>query len=97
MLLLQTNHDSSHYFATFLRKGTSPASATATTLADREILRAIEDCQAFTAKWTDGGESLSSLAALLKNRLFFLLEHGVGVSIKTLEVAQIDSDYFEND
>ena len=50
LLLLQTNHDSSHYFATFLRKGTSPASASATTLADREILRAIEDCQAFTAK-----------------------------------------------
>ena len=73
LLLLQTNHDNGHYFATFLRRGTSPASATATTLADREILRAIEDCQAFTAKWTDGGESLSSLAALLKNRLFFLL------------------------
>ena len=73
LLLLQTNHDSSHYFATFLRTGTSPASASATTLADREILRAIEDCQAFTAKWTDGGESLSALAALLKNHLFFIL------------------------
>ena len=73
LLLLQTNHDSSHYFATFLRKGTFPASASATTLADREILRAIEDCQTFTAKWTAGGESLSSLAALFKNRLFFLL------------------------
>ena len=73
LLLLQTNHDSSHYFATFLRKGTFPASASATTLADREILRAIEDCQSFIRKWTDGGESLSSLAALLKNRLFFLL------------------------
>ena len=73
LLLLQTNHDSSHHFATFLRAGTSPASASATTLADREILRAIEDCQAFILKWTDGGESLSSLAALLKNRLFFLL------------------------
>ena len=73
LLLLQTNHDSSHHFATFLRADTSPASASATTLADREILRAIEDCQAFILKWTDGGESLSSLAALLKNRLFFLL------------------------
>ena len=75
LLLLQTNHDSSHYFATFLRKGTFPtsASASATTLADREILRAIEDCQAFIPKWTAGGESLSSLAALLKNRLSFLL------------------------
>jgi hypothetical protein len=46
LLLLQTNHDSSHYFATFLRQGTFPASASATTLADREILRAIEDCEA---------------------------------------------------
>ena len=73
LLLLQTNHDSSHYFATFLRKGTFPASASATTLADREILRAIEDCQSFIQEWTAGGESLSSLAALLKNRLFFLL------------------------
>ena len=73
LLLLQTNHDSSHYFATFLREGTSPASASATTLADSEILRAIEDCRAFTLKWTDGGESLSALAALLKNRLFFIL------------------------
>ena len=73
LLLLQTNHDSSHHFATFLREGTSPASASAKTLADHEILRAIEDCQAFISKWTDGGESLSSLAALLKNRLFFLL------------------------
>lgn len=73
LLLLQTNHDSSHYFANFLRKGTAPASASATTLADREILRAIEDCQAFTASWKAGGASLSSLAALLKNRLFFLL------------------------
>lgn len=73
LLLLQTNHDSSHYFATFLRKDTSPESASATTLADREILRAIEDCQAFIQEWTEGGDSLSSLAALLKNRLFFLL------------------------
>ena len=73
LLLLQTNHDNGHYFATFLRKGTSPASASATTLANREILRAIKDCQAFTVTWTDDGESLSSLAALLKNRLFFLL------------------------
>ena len=29
--------------------------------------------QAFIQGWTDSGEALSSLAALLKNRLFFLL------------------------
>ena len=32
LLLLQTNHDSSHYFATFLRKDMSLPSASATTL-----------------------------------------------------------------
>ncbi len=73
LLLLQTNHDSSHHFATFLRKGTSPASDTAKTLADREILEAVENCHAFVQKWQELGESLSSLLALLKNRLFFLI------------------------
>jgi len=73
LLLLQTNHDSSNHFATFLRKGTAQASSMAKTLADREILKAIEDCQEFVAGWDEKGEPLVSLAALLKNRLFFLL------------------------
>ena len=73
LLLLQTNHDSSFHFATFLRKGTAPASDTAKTLADREILEAIEDCKAFVSRWKDRGVSLPALVALLKNRLFFLL------------------------
>lgn len=72
LLLLQTNHDSSQHFATYLRKGTFNPSTSAKTLADREILRAIEDCRAFVAKWSQNG-TLASLAALLKNRLFFLL------------------------
>ncbi len=73
LLLLQTNHDSSHYFANFLRKGLTPEPKTAKTMADREILSAIEECQGFVKKWQDDGESLLTLAALLKNRLFFLL------------------------
>ena len=73
LLLLQTNHDSSHYFATFLRKGTAPSSEQAKTLADREILRAIEDASDFIEEWRAAGHSLASLAALLKNRLHFLL------------------------
>jgi|CXWL01.1.fsa_nt_gi hypothetical protein len=72
LLLLQTNHDSSHHFTTFLRKGTAQPANTAKTLADREILKAIEDCQKFVFNWKEDGETLSSLAALLKNRLFFL-------------------------
>lgn len=73
LLLLQTNHDSSYFFANFLRKGTSPPSDTAKTLADRELLEAIEDCEAFVSRWQGSGHTLPALAALLKNRLFFLL------------------------
>lgn len=73
LLLLQTNHDSSHYFADFLRKGKFVAVATAKTTADRQILQAIEDCQQFLRKWKAKGNDLLSLGALLKNRLYFLL------------------------
>jgi hypothetical protein len=73
LLLLQTNHDSSHYFANFLRKGAAPTVDTAKTLADRELLQAIEECRAFVTKWQENGETLASLLALLKNRLYFLL------------------------
>src|SRR6185295_6174384 len=41
--------------------------------ADRESLEAIEDCTAFVKAWSDRGDNILSLAALLKNRLFFLL------------------------
>ena len=71
LLLLQTNHDSSHHFANFLREGTASLSNIAKTIADREILKAIEDCQEFISHWM--GAKLIELATLLKNRLFFLL------------------------
>lgn len=73
LLLLQTNHDSSHHFETFLRKGTAVSAHKAKTFADKEILKAIEDCQEFASSWKETNGTLSSLAALLKNRLFFLL------------------------
>ncbi|MGB8297520.1 MAG: DUF262 domain-containing protein, partial [Polyangia bacterium] len=73
LLLLQTNHDSSHYFANFLRNGSSPKPDTAKTTADREILEAIKECKDFVSKWQRDGKTLSSLAALLKNGFHFLL------------------------
>lgn len=73
LLLLQTNHDSSQHFANFLRKGKAPSSDTAKTLADRELLEAIEECKAFVVNWQERGETLADLMALLKNRLHFLL------------------------
>jgi uncharacterized protein with ParB-like and HNH nuclease domain len=73
LLLLQTNHDSSHHFANYLRNGLITDSKSAKTLADREILKAIEECAEFVEAWKAKGESLLTLAALLKNRLYFLL------------------------
>lgn len=73
LLLLQTNHDSSHHFTNFLRKGLAPQSKAGKTLADRELLEAVEECGQFVMDWQSAGDSLLSLAALLKNRLYFLL------------------------
>lgn len=73
LLLLRTNHDTSHYFSSFLREGTAGPRDKARTLADREILAAIEECCEFVAEWMRTDELLLSLVALLKNRLFFLL------------------------
>ena len=73
LLLLQTNHDTSHHFAEFLRRGTSKSSDEAETHADRELLKAIEECREFVSKWVEDGQDLPALADLLKNRLTFLL------------------------
>ncbi len=73
LLILQTNHDSSHYFADYLRNGVAPESEVAKTLADREILEAIEECGKFVGEWHVPGKSLLDLAALVKNQLYFLL------------------------
>ena len=74
LLLLQTNHDSSHYFADYLRKGEHPPIKNAVTLADRALLEGIEECEAYVKGWNAGGPGkLLELAAILKNRLTFIL------------------------
>ena len=72
LLLLQTNHDGSNYFANYLRQGTHPSSGIATTIADRELLSAMEDCEQFVADWQQDGKSLEALVTLLRNRLTFI-------------------------
>ncbi|MBL7166916.1 MAG: DUF262 domain-containing protein [Dehalococcoidales bacterium] len=77
LLLLQTNHDISHYFADYLRTGNHSSSESAETLADRELLSAIEGCERFVADWQGNGNSLEGLVSLLKNRLTFVF-HEIG-------------------
>ena len=69
LILLQTNHDRSQYFANFLREGTLPKVSDAQNLADRELLRAMHECQSFVQEWKNPIELLS----LLKNHLWFIL------------------------
>ncbi len=73
LLLLQTNHESSNYFANYFRSGEYPNPGTARTLADRELLKAIEECEGFVSEWRDEGWSLPELVSHLNNRLTFIL------------------------
>ena len=71
LLLLQTNHDSSNYFANYLRSGETSPISNATTLADREILLAIRECEDFVSRWQRKAH-LVDLITLIRNRLTFI-------------------------
>ena len=70
LVLLQTNHDRSQYFADFLRYGTSVDVKEACTLADRELLCAIQECEAFVEKWNP--DARIKLLRIIKNHLTFI-------------------------
>lgn len=72
LLLLQTNHDTSHYFSDYIENGTYPAVRAAQTLADRELLNAMRDCEKFVDTWCERGHSLPRLVGHLKIRLTFI-------------------------
>lgn len=73
LLLLQTNQDTSHYFSNYMRSGVGPDPSTAKTLADRNLLMAIQECKNFVQGWLAEDRNLLDLAALIKNRLTFIL------------------------
>lgn len=74
LLLLQTNQDTSHFFSNYMRSGAAPDPSTAKTLADRHLLTAIQECKRFVQDWSSTDDrDLLELAALIKNRLTFIL------------------------
>lgn len=73
LLLLQTNQDTSSFFSDYMRTGAAPDPATAKTLADRHLLSAIQECREFVETWAGKNRDLLELAALVKNRLTFIL------------------------
>lgn len=68
LVLLQTNHDRSDYFVNFIRTGEYHPVKEAQTLADRELLKAIRECESFVDGWDDRIELLS----IVKNQLTFI-------------------------
>ena len=73
LLLLQTNHDGSNHFANYIRAGTHPPVQSAETVADRNILQCMKDCEEYVGKWRRSGRSITDLVSLIKNRLTFIL------------------------
>ena len=72
LLLLQTNHDSSNYFADYIRNGTYPNPDVATTIADRHLITAMKECDSFVERWTNQGRTLAQLVSLTRNRMTFV-------------------------
>ncbi len=71
LILLRTNHDRSEYFVNFLRYGRCPSVEAAQTLADRELLRAINHCKDFVNDWAEQVD-LIELLQIIKNQLTFI-------------------------
>lgn len=69
LLLLQTNHDTSHFFADYIRDGIVPTTD-APTIADQNILDAIKECEEFVASWRASGNSVIELIRIIRHRLW---------------------------
>lgn len=69
LLLLQTNHDSSHLFADYIRDGAIPT-ANGSTSADQNIIDAIRESEDFVTRWKDNGGSYVELISIIRNRLW---------------------------
>lgn len=100
LLLLNTNHDSSHYFVNFIRRGNAPDPSEAKTISDRELLNAIKDCNSFVEEWIDEYKDISSLISCIKNRLYFLLheiedEQSVYSVFEVLNSRGLDVSWFD--
>ena len=72
LLLLQTNHDRSTYFADYIRDGDVPDVTRAQFLADKDLAKAIVECGEFVQEWSSRKRSLLDLATIVKNRLTFI-------------------------
>ena len=67
LVLLQTNHDSSSIFIDYIRTG-KISSGAPETIADKNLIAAERECEAFIQEWKSTSD-LVELVAILRNRL----------------------------
>ena len=67
MILLQTNHDSSQIFSTYLKTGKTQSSKVVSA-SDKNIVDAISECEIQVNKWVDAGKLIEFLG-VIKNSL----------------------------
>lgn len=68
LLLLQTNHDSSHIFVDYVRDGRIAEQTAVQTSADQNLIKAIDECEAFVRGWQKNGTTVE-LLGILRNQL----------------------------
>jgi hypothetical protein len=70
LLLLQTNQDTSHIFVDYLREGSIPSEQAIVTAADRNLVRAISECESFVKTWAQvSAGTMIDLLGIIRNRL----------------------------
>ena len=80
--LLESNHDPAGFLQGYLEQGRIPEAAQVSTLAERNLLQAFQDCEAFVASWP---AVPLSLLKLVKNRLnFIFFVHEDATSVYTI-------------
>lgn len=67
LVLLQTNHDSSNVFTSYLRKGEIDET-TVTTASDKNVIDAVRECEEFVEYWISTNK-LIELLGTIRNRL----------------------------
>lgn len=97
LILLQTNHDSKRLFRNYLEKGEIPAEENVETLADRNMIRAFNECKEFVEQWQS---DILSLLKLVKNRLDFIFyvlddEGAVHTTFEVLNSRGLEVDWLD--
>jgi hypothetical protein len=72
LILLQTNNANEYLFNRFIREGEVPQRSEIYTHSDRNLARAIEDCQKFVGEWQQK-QNIAALMSLVLHRLGFVV------------------------